>query len=396
MIFTKSGKVLTGYKFILAGQQLDITDCYQYLGVKIRPSGSFSFAADELCAKARRAWFGISNIVYKDKRMPVKRAFQLFDSLVTPVALYGCELWFPLNLPQKSLKTKPNLMASWKSFKCETINQQCCRILLSVHKKASRLAVLGDLGRYPLALRAMSQCLNYRLCLDSKPASSLIGLAMSESKELSRQGVDCWQSRVDQMSEVLNLPAMRYSKSSGRRLTACLQSKFDRHWLDTIQETRTGPDSVEHNKLLCYSSFKCHFRPEPYIDLVRNRNQRCHLSRLRVSAHHLGVEVQRYHRPPVPRSERYCVYCPLGTPETRPVDDEQHCLTECVVGQTERPSVYSSIDSTYTGFAALSNEDKFKFLVCPSNAVDCKIVSRFLQKQFDQRDKIDRGEITTP
>ena len=200
MIFNKSGKVLAGYNFSLARVILEITDCYQYLGIKIRPSGTFSFAAEELCSKARRAWFGISNIIYKDKRMPVARAFQLFDSLVTPVALYACELWYPLNLSQKSFKSKPNLLSSWESFKCETVNQLCSRILLSVHKKASRLAVLGDLGRYPLALRAMSQCLNYRLSLARKSASSLLGLAMAEMRVLADQGVDCWLTRVDKMS----------------------------------------------------------------------------------------------------------------------------------------------------------------------------------------------------
>ena len=85
MIFNVSGKLLTGYKFTLAGSELEVTDCYQYLGIKIRPSGSFTFAAEELCAKARKAWYSISSIIYKDKRMPIARAFQLFDTFVSPL-----------------------------------------------------------------------------------------------------------------------------------------------------------------------------------------------------------------------------------------------------------------------------------------------------------------------
>ena len=398
MIFNKSGKVLKGYYFQLAGVPLEITESYQYLGVKIRPSGSFSFAADELCAKARKAWFAISNIIYKDKRMPVPRAFQLFDALVSPVALYACEFWFPLNLTKKSLKTKQNLLASWEGLKCETVNQQCSRILLSVHKKASRLAVLGDLGRYPMAIRAISQCLNYRLSLARKPNNSLLGLAMAEMRDFVGQGVDCWLGRVERMSDLLNMPKIYYSKSSGRRVTANLQSKFDRFWLDSITDAQIGSDGEQHNKLLCYSSFKCHFRTEPYVTLVRNRNQRCHLSRLRVSAHQLGVEVLRYRRPPVPRSERMCVYCPPGPghPGARPLDDECHCVTECVVGQADRLDVYQSIGSRNLDFPNLSNINKFKFLVCPSNPTDCKTVSRYLQRQFDRRDQIDRGECIAP
>ena len=100
IIFNKSGKVLKGYSFLLAGAQIEVADSYQYLGVKLRPSGSFTEATVELASKARRAWFSLSNIIYKDKRIPVTRAFQLFDSLVSPIALYGSELWYPYIVPK--------------------------------------------------------------------------------------------------------------------------------------------------------------------------------------------------------------------------------------------------------------------------------------------------------
>ena len=98
--------MLKGDSFHLAGEEIDICESYQYLGIKLRPSGSITAASDELSAKARRAWFSISNLIYKDKRMPVHRAFQLFDSLVSPVALYAAEFWFPLSLAKKALDSK--------------------------------------------------------------------------------------------------------------------------------------------------------------------------------------------------------------------------------------------------------------------------------------------------
>ena len=128
--------------------------------------------------------------------------------------------------------------------------------------------------------------------------------------------------------------------------------------MDEIKSTRIGADNEQHNKLLTYSSFKSSFSSEPYLTLVQNRNQRCHLTRLRVSAHRLGVETQRYKRPPVPRTQRFCAYCPpvpvTGGLAVRPVDDECHCLTSC-----------------------------------PMQNSNCKLVSQFLQKQFIEGDKID-------
>ena len=130
--------------------------------------------------------------------------------------------------------------------------------------------------------------------------------------------------------------------------------------------------------------------------MVNNRNQRCHLSRLRISAHRLGCELQRYKRPAVPRDKRYCKYCPPvpgpGGELVRPGDDECHCLTECIVGQSERPNLYNSFSSRNSTFQNSCNVRKFKMLVCPSNPTDCKLVSRFLQKQFSDRDCLDIGD----
>ena len=86
MIMNKKGLILDKkYQFTLNGSNLEINNEYQYLGIKLRPSGSFTLATQELHDKASRAWFGISNIVFKNKRMQVDRIFNLFDSLVSSV-----------------------------------------------------------------------------------------------------------------------------------------------------------------------------------------------------------------------------------------------------------------------------------------------------------------------
>ena len=136
MIFNKSGRKLNqNFHFTLNGKIIDIVDQYQYLGLKLRPSGSMRFATEELFDKANRAWFSISNVVYTHKRMEVNNVFRIFDSLVTPVALYGCEFWLPLILENNCFKTKSNLLDYWQKFNCEKLNQKCARIVLSVNKK---------------------------------------------------------------------------------------------------------------------------------------------------------------------------------------------------------------------------------------------------------------------
>ena len=96
------------------------------------------------------------------------------------------------------------------------------------------------------------------------------------------------------------------------------------------------------------------------------------------------------------REERYRNYCPAGPGGQRPLDTEVHCLTECVVGGEERQELFNGISSSNRSFPSMCNVSKFKILVCPSNPVDCKQVSRYLQLQFSQRDRIDTGECINP
>ena len=116
-------------------------------------------AVDELFVKANRAWFTISNILYQNKRLAVKKAIQLFDSLIRPILLYACEFWLPFMLPTKCFESKSNLLRYWENLGAEVLNQKLCRMILSLHKRASRLAVLGELVRYPIFIHALKLCL---------------------------------------------------------------------------------------------------------------------------------------------------------------------------------------------------------------------------------------------
>ena len=210
---------------------------------------------------------------------------------------------------------------------------------------------------------------------------------MSEMADMARQGTDCWLTRTDKMAKLLKVPDIQYSEFSGKYVLRKVQCRFDRFWLNEISSTRVGPDGNHHNKLRTYSSLKGFFGTEPYVEMhvVNNRNQRCHLSRLRVSAHRLGCEVQRYKRPAVPRDQRFCAYCPPvqgpGGQPVRHVDDECHCLIECIVGKKERPNLLTSFSSRNSTFATSCNVGKFKMLVCPSNPTDAKLVREGVKKK---------------
>ena len=387
MIFNKRGLSLKGkYNFFLGGEALEVTDQYQYLGLKIRPSGAMGLAVEELNTKATKAWFSISKILYKHKRLEVRRSLQIFDSLIVPISTYGAEFWLPHSLPAKSFRSFDNLLNCWENFVPEKINQKCCRLILGVHKKASRLAVLGELGRHPLLIKSLSHSLNYKLNLNkNRDSDSILGNVMVEMNAMADQSQDCWLTRVQKIEKLLkiqNLPSL--SRTSGKIIFNDLKEKFETFWKRKLTEEKIGADNINHNKLRTYSNLKNNFNLEPYLNLVRNRTQRMQITRLRISAHNLNIERGRYKGLTV--AQRICKYCPSSN-----IDDEFHFLNKCKTFLTSRNCLFKKFTALEPTFETLTENEKFKRLLNPKTAQETKIVNKFINIMFDWREKIDKG-----
>ena len=122
--------------------------------------------------------------------MKVDRAIELFESLISPIALYVSQFWSVLSLPTSSFGTLENLLKSWEKFLPETLNQKCCRLILSVQKKTSRLAVIGELSRTPLLITSLVQSLKYKwTILNKSNKSGLVFQAVSEMKLYSDSNI---------------------------------------------------------------------------------------------------------------------------------------------------------------------------------------------------------------
>ena len=101
-----------------------------------------------------------------------------------------------------------------------------------------------------------------------------------------------------------------------KQVKKSVQSKYDSFWLNEVTRVSLNENGQDGNKLRFYETFKGAFKIEPYLEVVSNRNQRCHLTRMRISAHSLAVEKLRYSVPKVPYSERYCRFCTMQTADS--------------------------------------------------------------------------------
>ena len=65
---------------------------------------------------------------------------------------------------------------------------------------------------------------------------------------------------------------------------------------------------------------------EPYLQLVRKRNQRLSLTWLRVSAHQLATELDRRTQPVTPYNQHFCSYCQTSSQPNQTSNSAWNCL----------------------------------------------------------------------
>ena len=147
--------------------------------------------------------------------------------------------------------------------------------------------------------------------------------------------------------------------------------------------------------------------------MIRHRNQRSFLSRLRVSSHNLAIERGRYTRPVTPIEQRICTYCkpptaqpsPPCTPPTPPwcsaprrtattaqADTEFHFLLDCPIFEIERNCLFGKMSSIEPDFKLLTKEEKFIKLLCPTKVQMAKLSNKLIKIMFESRNKLDLGQ----
>ena len=75
------------------GPVISTTDAISYLGVMFSSSGSFTQAQCKLAEQANKAVFLLYRRINRFRKMKISEILGLFDKIVLPILLYGCEVW---------------------------------------------------------------------------------------------------------------------------------------------------------------------------------------------------------------------------------------------------------------------------------------------------------------
>ena len=139
MIFSK-GNQKEKYEFTLNNRKIECNKEFKYLGITINKKGNFTPTLNDLSCRANKAIYTI-NSKMNIKFLSPKILLKLFDSMICPILLYGCELWEPY-LNQE--------IDNWDANPIEKVHTQFLKRILGVNRSTTNILVRGDLGRHSL------------------------------------------------------------------------------------------------------------------------------------------------------------------------------------------------------------------------------------------------------
>ena len=324
VIFNPSGRKLAEPVFLYKGTQLETVQSYCYLGIDLSSSGSFARSRGNLMDKAYKAMFPLCSVI-ADFYLPCKKAMQLFNSFIKPIALYNSENWATLTHHQiESLQQKKTTLFSYMTgSEASKVHLKFIKYILGVKRNCSNVAALGEMGELPLILHGFKSLLIFWHRIANLPDSTLVkqafNIQMGTSTELD------WAATVRFLLSTLGMdthlcnPGMVTTEKFSNICASKLSNLCIIQW--HRQMTGVSMRLGDTSKLRFYKLFKTSFKMEPYLNLIPNFQLRKCISKFRCSDHSLEIEVGRHKKLKV--QERICKICHTA------VETEEHFLRFC-------------------------------------------------------------------
>ena len=350
IVFNRSfSKEVKNLLFSIHGNIIETVKSYTYLGVVVTNTGQFYKATEALYLKSLRALFSLySAIDVRADKGNIQLYLKLFDSLIKPISLYGCEIW------GYHISQTPNNPIS------KFINK-FYRTLLGVPKYASTLGVHVELGRFPIDVNTNLAMIKYWFRLICLPENKLVSRCYWNSLKSIGES-DPWFSAIKNIifscgqyelwsshSEMSNLYLNNIAKSSCDYIKRNLKDQFLLNAvLKMDQEVKLEP----------FKKLKIHtnaYTVSPYLTKINSFLKRSLLAKLRLGI--LPLESETGRRFGVPRSERICKQCDSGE-----IEDLEHFLFVCPKFAIPRLTYLVHLSKISPFVQSYSNKEKLTFL----------------------------------
>ena len=139
-----------------------------------------------------------------------------------------------------------------------------CKLLLGVRKQTVNVAVLGELGRFPLSILARERCLKY-WCKIIRNNNNTVHSVYQEQCDSMLNKENSWVFKVKQAIEHLGLGNLWNNRDNETNffpvINCRIRDQYIQEWLENINSSST---------LSYYSMFKLNFEFESYLSNIKN------------------------------------------------------------------------------------------------------------------------------
>lgn len=284
---------------------INIVSEYTYLGVCFPCNGNFSMSIIALRNQASRAMFALLN---KSRKLglAVDVQLQLFDSLVVPIATYGCEIW-----------------GFRKIDVLEKLQLQFCKYILRVNKCTTSAMVLGELGRLPIEYVVYCKMLGFwhRLITGSNNKISYTLYKLLVNLDSRNVYVSDWLAQIKHILVKCNLYYLWSNQDMITDMSSVQFKKLYKKKLYVYYANKWSISMHEYSKCSLYKNFKIELVCEKYL-LILQEPLRTMLAKFRTSNHMLPIEKGRHLG--IERNDRKCNVCNMND-----LGDEYHFICCC-------------------------------------------------------------------
>ena len=307
VIFSR-GVVRNKPTFKFGDRNIEVCQDYVYLGSTVNYNGSFMKAINKQVNQARRALYSLKS-KWAKLELPIDVQCELFDRMIMPIALYGCEIWGSAKIDQVNMFHKKFLKS-----------------LLRVGKSTANCMVLGELGRMTLEPTIHMRMLNFWIKIVTGKKTKLSFIMYQLMKKMHDEGIfKCkWITKVKGIIDSTGFSHVWHN------INDINIRKFKKDIQLRLQDmARQDWSSEVHRNSLCtnYRLIKDTLELEQPL-LTLNFQDRVSLTKFRCSNHNLPVSNNRF----LGQEINYtCTLC-----NSIDVADEYHFVLVCPALRDER------------------------------------------------------------
>ena len=238
MIFNR-GNRLVKRDFVYKDKALENVKTIKYLGFTISAKNcNFQPTLDDLAIRANRPLFSL-NSKYKVSKLPERLAIKIFNTLITPILLYGSEVWGPF---------MDFDYLTWNTSKIERVQTQFIKRLLGCNTQTSNIMARAEVGARPLLLNIIKRIIGYTKTIVKRPNSTVHTAFTYECENVTSPNFSNYLHKFN-----LDFPNI-LDKSKPETAKICCDA-YDRLWWEKINNSSKASSYVRFKTTVHFETF---------------------------------------------------------------------------------------------------------------------------------------------